>query len=213
MYFPKMTAPARVLTYPFEQLRARLQPPGAGIPEANVDVLYDTQLYPLAGIARLNFFSATNADITMSNMEANGALAQGQYFDVMRIFVDVLREATATVAATAAGGLNDVERILKTARGVVTFNQRSRPLGPIPLTYFGQSGGASGFVAGNAGAADIVQFSNMPSNGGLPVNGGIKIGPLEKFGVTIDFAAPITSISADTLIRVGLFGVRYRQIG
>jgi hypothetical protein len=136
------------------------------------------------------------------------------FFDVHRVFVDFLGLPTATVADTAAGALTDVATLLNTARGTFTFTSMQKPVGPIPLSFLGNSGAPEGLIgSGRAAAAGaVIQIARMPDNGGWPANGTIRLGPQTKFSCFLDFV-PGTAISAQTNIRISLLGVRYRRIG
>lgn len=208
----KLNMPSPIATYPFEDLMRRVRPVNATLPEANVDVIYDTATYLAAGSAQLNFFANVNADPSMSNMDLAGTLAADNFFDVHRIFIDFLRVPTATVADTAAGLVTDIATLLNVARGTMTFTQLAKPLGPIPLTLVGASGGVDAhFGTGRAAAAGaVIQYGKAPDNGGWPANASIKLGPSTKFGAQLNFIP--TAISADTPIRLTLLGIRYRRL-
>lgn len=221
----KLQMPTQIGAMDYATLKNR-STPGVGGVEANVDTLYDTQTAASAGLATLNFFTNVNSDVTLSNMETAGVLPAGQYFDVWRIFVDANRLPTVTNIAgvgagptpTAAGAFNDLATILHTGRAVVTFTMFNKPLGPIPLTFFGNSGSAEGLIqpalsgayAATTTQIAIYQTARMPDNGGWPANGTLRIPPQTKFGVTINFASGVT-LGADTPLRITLLGVRYRQ--
>jgi len=220
--------PLKVETFSFADLVQRSKPGrgGADVAEANVDVLYDTQTALAAGLSTLRFFTAVNADQTLSNMELSGSLAADTFFDVYRIFIDANRLPTATNIAgvgagptpTAAGVVNDLAAILHTGRGVATFRMFDKPVGPIPLTFFGSSGSVEGQTAlalsGAYTAATTqqvhIQTARMPDNGGWPVNGLVRIPPQTKFSLAIEFASGVT-IGTDTPLRVTFLGVKYRR--
>lgn len=210
----KLMMPSPVATYPFPDLQRRVRPLDATLPEANIDVLYDTQTYVAAGSQQLNYFSNVNADQTLSNMELAGSLPADTYFDVHRIFIDFLRLPTATTANTAAGLINDIAILLNTARGTLTFTQLAKPLGPIPIRLIGASGGVGNTVmaSGRADAAGaIVQYGTSPDNGGWPANASLKLGPSTKFGMQLNFVNGV-AISADTPIAITLLGIKYRRL-
>jgi hypothetical protein len=221
----KLQMPTAISSFSFEGLRARAKPGAGGGAEANIDVLFDTQTYVAAGQAQLNFFNAPSADETLTNMDPGGTLSDSVYFDVWRIFVDANRVPTATSIAgvgagpvpTAAGVYNDIATILHAARATLTFRMFDKPIGPIPLTFFGHSGTVEGIInhaLAGAYTAATSQFTNiqagrMPDNGGWPVNGTIKIPASTKFKVELKFVAGV-AIAVDTPLRVSLLGVKYR---
>lgn len=208
MFAQKLTAPTRILTDTYAQLRSRLRPQSLEAPEALPYVFFDTQTYVAAGVARLEFFRNVQADSTLGNMETAGSLPEGTFFDIHRIFVSALRLPTTSVLATSV--YHDVAELLNVARGTVTITANAKPLGPIPLRFFGDAGQPSGFLTAGA-AAEGGSAAGFSANGGFPVNGAIKLGPAAKFGVTLDFVS--TAINVDTPLQVALFGILYRKIG
>lgn len=212
----KNEMPRDLKTYSFDTLAQRLIPASGGLPEANIDVLYDTQTYLAAGVAQLKFFVNVNADSTLANLELAGQLPANTYFDIYRVFCDAQRLPTATVANTAAGLINDLANIVHIARGSMAFKMKAKTLpgnGGIPLTFVGRSGGIEAAIgSGRADAAGaIVQWATMPDNGGWPVNGTIRLGPSTKFGINLDFAGGV-AVSADTPLKITLLGVSYRPV-
>lgn len=209
MFNQRLALPAKILSYAYDTLRSRLRPQSLEAPEALPYVLYDTATYLAAGLAHLDFFRVVNADSTLSNMEVAGSLPEGVFFDIHRIFVTPLRVGTIDAAA-AAGALRDCQVLLNTARGTLTITANAKPLGPIPLRFFGDAGQAAGAMSGTSATA-MVQAPGFPANGGFPVNASIKLGPAAKFGVALDFIS--TAIAVDTPLQVALLGILYRKIG
>ncbi len=112
-----------------------------------------------------------------------------------------------------AGVLDDISAILNVARGMVTFKYRDKPVGPIPLRFFGDGGQAAGLLAGQVPIAPgSVQLGGAPENGGFPVNGAWKLEGSEPFKFVLTFVAGV-AVSADTPLEVALFGIRYRPVG
>lgn len=216
MYEPRNALPASIGTYAYEQLKERLKPKSLEAPEALPYVLYDTQTVLAAGTtAHLDFFRNVNNDPTLSNLEIAGSLPEGLFFDIHRIFVTPLRTVTNDAVANGVTGvIRDVQTILNVMRGTFTFTQNQKPVGPIPLRFFGDGGQASGLVsaATTVAASQIqLQVGAFPQNGGYPVNGSIRLGPAAKFGCSMDFVP--TAIAVDTPLQVALLGILYRKIG
>lgn len=204
----------RVIPKSRAQLKHATTPESGQTLEAVPHCLYDTQTFKADGSSsRLDFFTSTNGDPTICNMETAGQLVSGQHFEVTRIFADVQRGVSGT-AGDGAGILSDVHKLLHVARGV--WSMRLGPkdiIGPIPQTMLGSSGVAAGEFGGDlsSGAGDAVQRANYPQNGGFPVAGSVIIPPNTKFGVSLIFA-PGVQVTADTPVRVTLFGVLHRRI-
>lgn len=212
---PPLILPMDIRTAAYQVLQQKTKPVDVNLPEAIPDVLYDTQTYLAAGSGPLDYFVNINADKSLSNMEQGGTLPAPQYFDIWRIFVNFLAPPSATVADTQAGVANDVELILKSARARLTFKQKGKDIGPIPLTFFGTEGGlTAGFDTGRAAAAGaIIQQVGGIFNGGFPINGSVTLRSQSNFHVLMEFSAANVAISANMAIRVSLFGIRYREVG
>lgn len=184
--------------------------PTAQEPEVIPYVFYDTQAYPAAGLAgALNYFANVNADATLSNMQTAGSLPNPQWFKVYKVFVDILAIPTAAGAATAAGPINDIELITKSARATLTFSMANKTYGPWPLTFFGSSGGVQNAVIETLAAAAIYSAGSLRDNGGFPVNGAVIIPPQVNFSWQLNGVNTI-AISAQTQIRISMLGLLAR---
>lgn len=174
--------------------------------------LYDQKTYTAAGVANLTFFDRVTQDKTLCNLTQPGQLSAGNYFVPERAFITFMSAPTLTAANTQAGLMNDIERVLKVARGIVTMTVSGKPHGPIPMDMFGDVGGAEGWVSGNNTAPAIIQQATGPLNGGLPLDGELVIAPDIDFGARIDFAPAAVAISADIDIRFRLFGMLLKPV-
>jgi hypothetical protein len=185
--------------------------PNATQPEAIPDVMYDTQTYVAAGSAALNFFTALPAvaDSTITNMQLAGALPNPVYFEVQKIFFDVL--SATTTAATQVGAMSDIDQILKVGRGIATFFLSDKQYGPYPLTFFGGSGGPAGIIASAIATPGSIQSANVRDNGGFPMNGALIIPPQVSIRWTLNWVAA-TAITADTKVRLTMLGIKYRRV-
>lgn len=200
--------PNPIVGYSKAQLRDKLEVKGNM--EANPDVLFTTVTYVAAGQAQLIAFNGRPAGTTSSNIDGNTGIPKDQFFSIQRIFVTPLRRVTDS--ATVAGVLDDIQAIYNVARGMVTFNYKSKPVGPIPLRYFGDGGQAGGLIAAANPAARTYQLGRGAENGGFPINGAWMLEGAEPFTFNLDFVAA-TAVSADTPLEVALFGIRYRPVG
>ena len=198
-----LTLPAPVSVQSLEQLR---QAPAGGY-DTFEDVIFDTVSYPAAGTSRLTFFAQTSPDPTITNVQPAGLLPAPHYFRAHRIMLDFLTEHDTQPETGPNDRLRDCERVLNTARGILTFNsgatQRRRT--GIPLAAIGGLGGLTAAVAG--GNAQVVK--NTP-NGGFPFDQIIRYG--ESFGFEMNFA-PGVAIGADLPLRLSLYGWRYVKVG
>lgn len=207
--------PAKITSYLLEALAERQKPQSTSVADANPDVLYDTVTYLTAGLARLTAFSGVapaSADVTLSNMKIPGSLPAGRWFDVHRVFIRPLAIMTAT--ATVSGRLQDILTIYNAARGVWSFDQNDKPVGPIPIALAGDYAPLGGAVSANMTAPISTQVPAGAENGGFPVNGAWKIGgESPNFAVPMLFNSTATPSGADLQLQVLLFGVSYRRVG
>lgn len=199
------------------ELNAIGKPNGAKS-EAIPYVIYDTQQYPAAGSAAgLQFFLTQQADQTLGNLQTAGILPQPQWFEIHCVYCDFLGvpviRAAGAAATTAAGQLDDIELVLKTARATWELNIAQKSYGVMPLTFLHASGGAVGFYAGAFTATTQVNQGNNGIQGtGWAPNGSIVIPPTQGFNVTLRFQPTLVPISVATYIRISLVGVLHRAV-
>ena len=174
-----------------------------------VDVLHNAQAYAAAGQTKLTYFQTVPTDPGLGNMQAAGQLPSGQFFEIHKIFVDVLTDVT--TSADTTGALDDVALINK--RGYVSFSAGTVPIFQnVPISFFGRSGGAAGMGWGTFTAEETHQFGLQDDNGGFPVHGLVTLQPTDTFVLSLNWNAA-QAISAETYVRVSMLGVRYVPIG
>lgn len=206
MLFP-MGAPVDVATLE----RLRLAPPGGY--EVYEDFIYDTVTYLAAGGAglQLAFFTTNSADRTITNLSQAGQLPAPHYFRVQRLFLSPQSEPSISAAQDTAGRMRDMDRILNTGRGVLTFNNSAtnRSRGPLPIRAIGQLGGTRGLITSGVTAAGSFPIHHIQNDGGsgFPFDIVLKYG--ETFSATIQFQAVAQAISADLPLQLALYGWRY----
>lgn len=200
-----------------EELRRMAQPGGAKS-EAIPYVLYDTQSYPTAGSAApINFFLTQQVDPTLGNLQTAGTLPNPQWFEIWGIFLDFLGvpiiSTAGAAATTAAGQLQDIEIVLKTARATGELIVAQKSYGQQPCTFYHASGGAVGFAVGAYTAATNTNFGNNGLQGQTwAPNGSIIIPPTQGFSFSMRFQPTLAPISVATLMRVSLAGVLHRAV-
>lgn len=197
------------------ELRELSSPNGAKS-EAIPYTLYDTQSYAAAGVAQLNFFLTQQNDPTLSNLDTAGTLPNPQWFEIHGIFLDFLGtpliRAGGAADTVAAGQLQDIEILLKTARMIGQLTIAQKTYGLQPATFYHASGGAVGFAAGLYTAATQVNFGNNGLQGQTwAPNGSIIIPPTQAFKFQL-FLSAATAISVTTNLRVTLAGVLHRAV-
>lgn len=204
----------KVVPYNRAQLDAMASPSTVRQPEAYPAEFYDTATFVNASTLALTFFQNTNADKTLSNMDAAASFPSPQYFIVHYLTVDYLFPTLST-AVTAAGNLDDLHRLMNgTGRGTFTLSISGKPYGPFRLRTAHSAGGPVGFGWGQAPAApNEQQYGHVgPHDGGYCFNGALVIPPTTNFAVVLNFGAVQTLNTNNLLIQVGLFGVIYRKV-
>jgi hypothetical protein len=184
--------------------------PNSSQPEAIPWVMYDTQLYAQAGSQALSFFTTlpAPADKTITNMPIAGALPNPWYFEIQKVYFDALTGYT-TNAATG-GAASDIDILLKTGRGIASFNLSDKTYGPFPLTFFGGSGGTQAMISSTV-ATVSQQTANVRDNGGFPQNGSLIIPPQTQFSWVLNWVAA-SAISVATEVRMSMLGILYRRV-
>jgi hypothetical protein len=188
--------------------------PNAQQPESIPWMLYDTQKIDHTSAATtaaaLSFFTSlpAPADKTLTNMPIAGALPNPWYFEIQKVYFDVLGRVT-TDAATL-GAYDNIEIVTQVNRGVATFNLSDKQYGPFPLTCFGRTGGATGIISSTV-ATVSQQAANVADNGGFPMNGALTIPPQTQISWVLNFSAQ-AAISVDTFCRMTMAGILYRRV-
>lgn len=206
-----MRVPVRAYTY--DEMIKRANPPaGIGVSEAFHTQFYDTQTYPAGGTtAPINFFQTTNADLTLSNMQAAGQFPSPQFFQLYAVAFEVLLPP-ASAAVPAAW--TDLFNIRIGSRGFLVLTISDKDYGRIPLRALHPSGGMSGFgyqVA--AVAATATEWAQgAPLDGGFWHDGAIWFPPNTNFSVRVEFQGVLQPVTNATLIRVVLDGILHRRI-
>lgn len=176
--------------------------------------LIDTQTYTSAATVSLTYFTGTNADPTLNNMEGPGQLPQDTYFEMHRAMVDLFIPPATQANSNAPTTLLDIFNLLfGTGRGIWTFFLNSKQYGPEPLSMLHGTGGPVGFMAGTAAASNFQSYANNGVfDGGWYIGGRIVIGPKAAFKATLAWSAAQTLTAGNTLIRQVLQGVYYRPV-
>ena len=198
------------------QLDAQVNPVSPSQPEVVPWFLFDTQSVSATQAAgsTITFFTTTNSDPTMSNMEGSGQLPDPQYMVVDLVTCDILQVPTTTAQASQpAGAWNNVDSILKLARTTFTLSVSNKSYGTFPLTLCHATGGVTGFGYSAATAGGEVQYANngIVGSGGFPYGGALIIPPKTGFKLVLNFGTLLANTAAVN-VRLGLAGVLYRRV-
>lgn len=177
---------------------------------------FDTATFTSASTSgNVNFFSNTNNDLSLSNMQLAGQFANNEYFDLGEIHVDVLERTTAETAGAAdtaaVGAMDDLYQLMHSSRALITLNYRNKPYGPYPLSTCRPLGLPQVVTNGTFAAATAVQFGGWNATG-LVFEKTLTIGPGSKFGITIFYPATLTLSQATCQLRVTLRGQHNRTV-
>jgi len=187
-------------------------PDTAGQPEVIPATYYDTQAYTSASTTALTFFSAVNADRTLSNMDASGAFPDPQFFEIWFISIDFLFPAISTDAA-ALGNLDDLLKLTNQQRGTFTLQLSNKNYGPFPIRVAHGSGPVSqSSIESSTVVASHQAASNGVADGGFYVGGQIVIPPKVNFAVILNWAAAATLKTTPLNVCVQMMGVLHRRV-
>ncbi len=177
--------------------------PGAG--EIIDKIFWDSQSYPLAGIASLDFFQVTNVNPIISNMEVNGAIAGDKIFLIRSIGIGLWTNAASQVA------LADATYLIN--RGVARLFIGNKDYSEWPLHQLSEGGGVFGASFTNTLATTLIN-----SNNGMPdprcsytLTRPLLIPRQLNFRVRIEWPAA-AAVTAATMVRVMLKGEIGRQV-
>jgi hypothetical protein len=199
------------------ELAAMVTPASGTDLEALPWILYDTNTSAFANAATsldVIFYTATNIDKTLCNLEAAGQLPIPQVLEVAGMTVDILAVPQAGTSTTVTGPISDIANILKTVRSAVKFTLSNKLYGIFPLTAYHATGGEVGFISGTYTAVAASSTANNGiMDGGWWVDGAIVIPSQQQFVFEI-----ITSSTALTLlqtpmpVRPGIWGPIHRRV-
>lgn len=198
---------------PFQQLNVMANPVEAGQGEAIPHILYDTQLYTSGATTTLTYFSATQTDRTLSNLQAGGQLPDPQWFEIHNLGFDVLADGTTNAAATELGIYDDIQKLMLVGRPIFTLQLSDKNYGPYPLSFLHTSGGAQGALTGTVAASAVFQFANNSiPDGGWNWRGAVIIPPKVGFQIGVQFSAAQTLAAGNTQLRFWMAGVLQRRV-
>ena len=176
--------------------------------------IFDTQSYVSATTVQLTYFTGTNADATLNNLEQPGALPENTYFEIHRIMCDPFIPPTTQATSAAPAALLDIWNLLfGTGRGIFTLFINSKKYGEEVLSMFHGTGGPIGFMAMTAAASNQTSYANNGVfDGGWYVGGRLVISPKSSFKAVLNWAAAQTLAAGNSNIRLVQQGVYYRPI-
>lgn len=195
---------------PFGVANAQAIPLSGQDPEAIWHVAYDTQTYTDNSTVSADFFTAVNADKTLSNMEAAGQFPAPQVFKLFGITCDVWTALGVSTSATATGNANDIYLLLMTGRPSWLFTLQNKTYGRYPLIALHGMGGPDAFI-GSSDGAEILQFARNTYYPGWSYSGSITIPAQTSFQFNVIWQAA-QDLTANWLIRIGLWGILSRAV-
>jgi hypothetical protein len=202
---------AKFRAVPRAALQAAATPPSGRSQESIWDCKYDTQTFTSAATTRLTFFSAVNADKTLSNMESSGQFPSPQTFQIHNICADWFTLLGVSTSASNVGNLDDLYRLILTARPTWTLNISSKAYGPYPITSLHASGGPTGTLGTAIATPGSLQFARNTDAPGWNYFGRIIIPEQVSFNIVVDFGTSPT-LTANYSLRLAMFGVLARRV-
>jgi len=194
-----------------QDITASLQP-NANQPETIPWYLYDTQQYVQAGQTSLSFFTTLPSplDASLTNMVLAGTLPNPWFFEMQKMYFDVLNAAT--TSTSQVGAADDIQKIIMSGRGTWELTLSDKKYGPFPLRTLGGSGGVTAALSTTDGAAPVtIQQANVRDNGGFPWNGALTIPPQTQMSVVLRWPAA-QAITANTYVSIGMLGLLSRRV-
>lgn len=200
-----------IVAFTYDQLNLDSRPGNAQQPEAIPYVWYDSQDFASSWTS-VSFFSATNSDPTLSNIEQGNTFSAEQYFRWFAVTLDWLIAATSQASSGAPVIVDDLLQILNGARAIFNLNIAQKKYSQIPLHAIHSSGGI--FVNYQLGTPSSSGLGNYASNwypdGGYNIGGSIVFPPKQTFTCTVTGVA--ATLGATRKGRISLHGVLYRPV-
>jgi hypothetical protein len=207
-----MTAPAGMVRGPagYTDLAESTTPP-SGLSTQNVPwFFYDTQSIVSTVTNKLQFFTGSNSDKTLSNFVGANAIPSPKYFSWYSVGFDILVKPQ---VEADLGPIEDVWEILSHQRATWTFTLSDKKLGPFPVRAAHASGGPTGFMSGTFAAGTMASYANNGTfDGGFVIDNAIEIPPQTDFEFVVEFAAPPTLLTTPVNIVAWLYGTLFRKV-
>lgn len=199
----------RALTY--DEL-TNISRPGYN-PGGNME-MYPYTLFDTAQVANgatsSTFFSVGRTGI-LTNLESPGSLPSPNFFQIGEIHV------TPQIVITGAADpqqWNDMDEIVRAARGQLSLKIQSKLYGPWPITQAQGLGGVTGFgiAMADATAESLLQANNgVPGGSGIPIDGNLVLTPRASFQATLEWDRALV-LSATVFVQVAMSGAYYQAI-
>lgn len=196
----------------YDQLFQNANVTNATVPEAIPWIYYDQQTFAQAGSTSINFFAATQSDLTKGNIEQPNTIAGEKYFMIYAITFDFMMGASNVASSSSAPQLDDARIIMETARAILTLTLADKLIFRIPLAACHAIGGYQAWVAGSnfSGSGIFNSAQNMASDGAWWCDGAIILPPRQSFQFNCQLVASALSVARDG--RLSLHGVSYRPV-
>lgn len=204
-----MGAP-KIVAQPFSVQNRKAIPPSGMSPEAIWHAAYDTQTYTDNATTSLDFFTAVNADKTLSNMEAAGQFPAPQVFNLFGIYADLWTAVGVSTDAATAGNANDLYLLLMVGRPSWRFTLQNKNYGYYPLSMLHGSGGPDVFFSQTVATVSQQTAKNI-QHGGWNYNGSITIPAQTSFQFNVIWQAA-QNLTADWRIRITFTGILSRAV-
>ena len=196
----------------YDQLFQNANVTNATVPEAIPWIYYDQQTFAQAGSTSLNFFAATQSDLTKGNIEQPNTIAGEKYFMIYAITFDFMMGPSSVTSSSSAPQLDDARTIMEIARATLTLTLADKLIFRIPLAACHAIGGYQAWVAGSnfSGSAVFNSAQNMASDGAWWCDGAIILPPRQSFQFNVQMVAAALNAAHDG--RLSLHGVSYRPV-
>lgn len=189
-------------------------PPATPVLRPLKQPMYDTEIYPTAGVGRLQFFvnsstiAATGAAKTLAetNMTQNGQLGTPLEFDLIGFNFEPQRASIATTLA-------DLDLVTNTGVWAWIFGQNT-PWLTVPVTRIPEGVGIAGFAAGagpflgvSQGTPHVTNFYNFAVD-----RKARHIFSTESFRGELSYPGGVVPITTAMRIRFYMLGILFAQL-
>lgn len=205
-------AAPKIRALSFASQNRKAIPPSGGSPEAIWHCAYDTQTFVDNTTLSLDFFTAVNADKTLSNMESAGQFPAPQVYNMHGINADLWPAAgPISTSASNVGNANDLALILQVGRPSWLFTLQNKTYGRYPLTLLHATGGPEIFFGTAIATPGSLQYGRNLAHGGWDYSGSITIPAQTSFQFNVIWGA-LQDTTQNWLLRINLFGVLSRAV-
>lgn len=188
----------------YVQLEAQARASDPNAPEFVSWCYYDTVGTGTTIVAAYSFFSTAQSDVTLGNLQQPNTVPSEEYFELHGIFLEPL----VPITAASEVNVNNLITFYYVARPVLQVNYANKLYGQFPISHLTRPGG---FSVTSAIVTHSEAFWNS-DGAGVWIDGALLFQPRQTFTFVVTAVAGGSITTASLLMRMSLYGTKYRRV-